>query len=178
MSSILYGLGRASFRRRGVVLIAWLIVLLGIGGSAAAFSQPFEDSFQLPGTESQQGLDMLSNTFPQVSGSSAQIIVVAPEGDDVDDAQLKAAIELFVDRVADLEGVEAAVSPFDDNIDGAISEDRSAALISVQMAGEAVDLPEETLAAIQDLLRDHKIMAASKPISLSTLINTFFISLN
>ena len=151
MSSILYGLGRASFRRRGVVLIAWLIVLLGIGGSAAAFSQPFEDSFQLPGTESQQGLDMLSNTFPQVSGSSAQIIVVAPEGDDVDDAQLKAAIELFVDRVADLEGVEAAVSPFDDNIDGAISEDRSAALISVQMAGEAVDLPEETLAAIQDL---------------------------
>jgi len=28
------------------------------------------------------------------------------------------------------------------------------------------------------LLRGHKIMAASKPISLSTLIKTFFISLN
>jgi len=28
------------------------------------------------------------------------------------------------------------------------------------------------------LLRDHEIMAASKPITLSTLIKTFFISLN
>lgn len=149
MSSVLYGLGRLAFRRRGTVLITWLLVLLLAGGAAALFSKPFEDEFSLPGTESQQGLDMLNNTFPQVSGASAQIIVVAPEGGDVEGPAMKDAVDNFVDQVEDLDGVDTIMSPYDDMVDGSISDNQRAALVQIQFDGGMGTVPQDTLDAIK-----------------------------
>ena len=44
------------------------------------FRQGTDNSFSIPGTESQAGIEQLSRTFPQASGTSAQIIVVAADG--------------------------------------------------------------------------------------------------
>jgi len=145
VSSVLYGLGRAAFRRRWLTLGAWLLVLVVVGGSAAAFSKPFDNQFTLPGTESQQGLDMLSHNFPQVSGASAQMIVVAPAGSTVESSAVRTAVESAVDDLSDLEQVDTVVSPYDKNISGAVSEDERAALVSIQLNVAMADVKPETL---------------------------------
>ncbi len=80
MSTLLYALGRWSYRHSWRVLIAWLL-LLGLGGvGAVTLGQGTDNSFSIPGTESQAGIEQLNRTFPQASGTSAQMIIVAADG--------------------------------------------------------------------------------------------------
>ena len=74
MSSLLYTLGRSAFRARRRVLAVWLGVLVLFLAGAAFLSHGTDNTFTIPGTESQNALDALARTFPQVSGASAQLI--------------------------------------------------------------------------------------------------------
>lgn len=149
MSSLLYRLGRYAVRRRIAVLLAWLVILAAVGGLAGLLGKSFDDAFTLPGTESQAALDSLSRTFPEVSGSAARIIVVAPDGGSVRDPAIRTAVEDSVDRIADFDLVKAAVSPYDKNIDGAVAADDSAAIVSVQLEGAAATIPEDIREALR-----------------------------
>nr|WP_246318674.1 MMPL family transporter [Leifsonia psychrotolerans] len=142
---MLYSLGRWAFTARWKVLGAWIAILVLVGGGALLFSKGLDNSISIPGTESQTALDSLATTFPQVSGASAQIIVVAPPGGSVTDAGVTDAIEHGVTSLDDMSQVAQAVSPFDKNLSGAVSSDASAALISIQLDGAASDITPATI---------------------------------
>jgi RND superfamily putative drug exporter len=148
VSSLLYSLGRWAFRARGIVVGAWILILALVGGGALLFNQGLDNAISIPGTESQAALDTLATTFPQVSGTTAQVIVVAPEGDAVTDESVSVAIEASVNALNDLDQVEQAVSPFDENVSGAVSDDGSAGLISIQLDGETADITPATKDAL------------------------------
>ncbi|MGI8458768.1 MAG: MMPL family transporter [Propionibacteriaceae bacterium] len=150
MSSFLYRVGRAAYRRRGRTLIIWLLVVAVIGTLAATLSKPFDDGFELPGTQSQEALDSLALTFPQVSGSSAQVVVVAPAGASVRDAETRTAVATAVDRLEALPQVDSALSPYDKNISGAINDAGTAAVINVQLNVGTPAVTDETKQALQD----------------------------
>ena len=150
MSSFLYDLGRSCFRRRKTVVAVWVALLAVILGAVALFSQSFEDDFELPGAEAQEALDSLALTFPEVSGASAQVIVVAADGDDIEDAPYRDTIEDAVDDFGELDHVETATSPFDEMVEGTISDEGSAALISLQYDDDAANLPDSTLTDLED----------------------------
>ncbi|MGL4257243.1 MAG: hypothetical protein ACRCSL_12985, partial [Microbacterium sp.] len=81
MSTLLYALGRWSYRHPWRVLVAWLLLLGIAGGSAAVFMKGTDNSFSIPGTEAQEGIELLDRSFPQASGTSAQLVIVADDGD-------------------------------------------------------------------------------------------------
>jgi putative drug exporter of the RND superfamily len=82
LSSFLYRLGRLAAKRRRAVLAVWLVVLaLACGG--ALFNEGTDDTFEIPGTQSQDALDHLTRVFPETSGSSVQLVIVVPPGQDV-----------------------------------------------------------------------------------------------
>ncbi|WP_105566273.1 MMPL family transporter [Microbacterium halophytorum] len=149
MSTLLYSLGRWSFRRPWRVLGAWVLLLLVVGGGALGLNKGFDNSFTIPGTESQEGLDQLSRTFPQVAGTSAQGIVVAADGHSITSDSYREPIEEFVDAVADVDGVSAANSPYDELVEGMISDDATSAIIQVQVDGDMTSIPDDTKEQIQ-----------------------------
>ena len=149
MSTLLYSLGRWSFRHPWRVLVGWLLILLAIGGGALGLNKGFDNSFSIPGTEAQEGLAQLSRTFPQVAGTNAQGIVVAADGDRVDDAAYRDPIESLVDDLADIDGVSATTSPYDDLVEGLVSDDGTAAIVQVQLEGETTTISDETKDEIQ-----------------------------
>ena len=57
MSTLLYALGRWSYRHPWRVLVAWLLLLVIAGGSAAIFMKGTNNSFSIPGTEAQAGIE-------------------------------------------------------------------------------------------------------------------------
>ncbi|MET0934086.1 MAG: MMPL family transporter [Mycetocola sp.] len=150
MSSLLYSLGRWAFRARGIVVGAWILILALVGGGALLFNQGLDNSISIPGTESQRALDSLSTTFPQVSGASAQLAVVAPEGESVTDDAVATIITASVDALNEIDGIESAVSPFDENIDGAVSDNGRAAIISIQLEGSQYEVTQATKDALVD----------------------------
>ena len=149
MSSFLYALGRSAYRRRHLVLAAWLITLVVLGGLASVIRGEFDEKFSVPGTESQAALDSLGRTFPQAGGVTAQLVVVAPDGGSVQDAATRKAIEAGVDRLNAIDGVGAATSPFDKYAKGVIADDGSAAIIMIRLDVENGDISAGTYRALE-----------------------------
>ncbi|NAS21931.1 MMPL family transporter [Herbidospora sp. NEAU-GS84] len=137
MATLLYRLGRFSFRNRGRVVAVWVLLLALMGAGAALFLGPSSDKFSMPGTESQRALDALARDFPQASGATGTIVLAAPEGAKLDPA----AVAPVVKEAASVPGVVAAVDPFQAR---SVSPDGRYALITVQFSGTAEDLADET----------------------------------
>ncbi|HWH98931.1 MAG TPA: MMPL family transporter, partial [Propionibacteriaceae bacterium] len=156
MSSFLYALGRSAYRRRHLVLAAWLVALVVLGGLASVVRGEFDEKFSVPGTESQAALDSLGRTFPQAGGVTAQLVVVAPDGGSVRDTATRKAIEAGVDRLNAIEGVDEATSPFDKYAKGVIADDDSAAIIMIRLEVVNGDISAGTYRALEkqtDLLQ-------------------------
>ncbi|MGW7290983.1 MMPL family transporter [Streptomyces xiamenensis] len=125
MATLLYRLGRFSFRARGRIAAAWLVLLALLGLAAATLMSPTTDEFSMPGTESQQALDDLGRQFPEASGATGTIVIAAPEGGGLDPA----AVAPVVEEAAGIDGVIAVMDPFET---GAVSPDGRYALVQLQ----------------------------------------------
>jgi RND superfamily putative drug exporter len=144
MSSLLYRIGRAAYQRRATTLVAWLLLLVLVGGAAVLGGGTLQNSFAIPGTESQEGLDALDQRFPQAAGATAQIVFVADDGATLDDPDARAAVEQVVAAVGQVEHVLQVSDPFADGAPpSAVSDDRRYGQSNVQLDEVLTDLPED-----------------------------------
>ncbi|MGK3204311.1 MMPL family transporter [Amycolatopsis sp. MEPSY49] len=153
VSSLLYRLGRAAARARVLVLALWVVVLAAAGGAALLFDHGTDDAFAIPGSESQDALDHLGRVFPEVSGTSAQLVLLVPDGAKADTPGNRAAVSEAVTRIGKLDQVATVVNPFDENVHGAVSGDGRAALIAVPLKVQLAQVDPATktqLSAIAD----------------------------
>src|ERR1700710_1297016 len=132
MATLLYRLGRFSFRRKWTVIGTWLVLLVAILGGGIALGGHTYESFAIPRTESQQALDRLSAVFPSVAGASAQAVVEVPKGATVNDAIYKTAIEKMDAAIEKLPGIDSVVTPYSKYAGDSISSDGQYARSQVQ----------------------------------------------
>ncbi|PCE14659.1 transporter [Microbacterium sp. SZ1] len=155
MSTLLSSLGRWSYRHPWRVLVSWLLALGLAGAGALVLGTGTDNTFSIPGTESQAGLEQLNRSFPQVSGTSAQIIVVAADGDSIVDDPYRAEIEDAVEKLADLDdSVLSATSPFDENVSGMVNDDQTAGIIRLQFDGQSSDVDDQTKDDLRAVVAD------------------------
>ena len=156
MSAFLYRLGRACYRLRGRVLATWLAILALFGVLALTVGGSYDDAFTIPGSSSQRALETLEVTFPEAADASATIVIGAPAGTRVDSAANRKGIELYLaDLESELDFVKGVQTPFNDYIDGLVSDDGSHALVRVRVEGAVSTFTdaqrEELVAAAQEL---------------------------
>ncbi|WP_326550420.1 MMPL family transporter [Micromonospora sp. NBC_01813] len=140
MATLLYRLGRTAFRKRHLVVAIWLIALVALGSAALAFRGPTASNFSIPGTESQEALDLLAEQFPQASGASGTIVIAAPEGEQLTTAEGQSAVLAVVVEANELPGVVGALDPFQT---GSVSQDGRYALVTVQFAEQGDEVTAE-----------------------------------
>ena len=148
MSSALYRLGHAVVRRSGRVLAAWVALLFGVGLLAGGLGGQLQDDLTIPGTESQQGLDVLEQRFPEVAGVSGQIVFVVPAGERV--RQYAAQVDAVLRKVEAVDHVLVATDPFDKDGRLTVSEDERHALSQVQLDIPLDELDEATVAELEE----------------------------
>ena len=134
MATLLYRLGRASFRHRTAVGLLWLVVLVALGAGALTLRGETGNNFTMPGTESQRAIDALQHEFPEASGATGVIVVQAPAGQTLQQPTVVNAVMGLVKEANGLPGVLAAVDPFQAK---AITPDLRTAMINVQFKGRA-----------------------------------------
>ncbi|SDQ10320.1 MMPL family transporter [Leucobacter chromiiresistens] len=144
MSTLLHAIGLWATRARWLVLAMWIAILAVLGIAAGLFSQGANAPITIPGTESQEAIDTLGRTFPEVSGTSATIIVVAPEGARADEPRTRQAVAAAVDELEQLDHVSAVASPFAEQGASDLSDDGRAALLTIQITDSQSDVPEAT----------------------------------
>src|SRR6266496_697026 len=114
MASFLYRLGRFAFRRRWLVAGLWLVVLAAVMAGAGTLSGKTSDAFRIPGTPSQQAIDLLQQRFPQAAagGATARVVFAAPGGGQLSAATSRSAIERAVADLKHAPLVASVTDPF------------------------------------------------------------------
>ncbi|EXG82361.1 MMPL family transporter [Cryptosporangium arvum] len=114
MATLLYRIGRLAFRRRRWIAAAWLAVLAATLFGASALEEPTKDSFTIPGTQSQQAMDLLAERFPEASagGATARVVFAAPDGETLRDPAYRRAIDTAVAELKQSPQVAAVADPF------------------------------------------------------------------
>lgn len=131
MSATLYALGRWCYRNRGRVVALWLALLVVLGSVGVTFRGSFDDSFDIPGSSSSEAFRRLHMTFPQATATTATALFVAPEGSGV--AGQRQAIEDSMTQFEQVPTIDMAVSPWDEMVDGTISDDGRVAMMQLNL---------------------------------------------
>jgi putative drug exporter of the RND superfamily len=107
---MLQRLARTCYRRRRLVLVSWVVVLVGLVALNSAFGGKFLDDFALPGSDSQDAVDMLEeHGFEARTGFSGQIVFQA---DDVRDPTVQQGMEQLFSEVGDAVAPGEVISPY------------------------------------------------------------------
>jgi RND superfamily putative drug exporter len=134
MSLALYRLGHAVGRHRLLVIGTWLALLLVILGAGRMTGSAYQDDFGIPGTESDQGMQVLDDRFGGgASNASAQVLYQVDQGS-IQDADAATVVEASLADVADVDGVASVGDPL-------YNETGDAALVTVQLDAEQPDDP-------------------------------------
>ena len=112
MNSGLFRIGSWCCRHRRLVLAGWLIVIAVLGVVAANVKQPTTDSFTIPGTQSQQALDLLNQKFPGAGGAQAQVVFSVPAPRTLNDAADRQAVEASLAELRKLPQVVGVTNPY------------------------------------------------------------------
>ncbi|MFF7946524.1 MMPL family transporter [Streptomyces griseorubiginosus] len=150
MAVLLHRLGHRAYHHRKLVLGIWLAVLAALVTCVGLFGGKLDDRFTVPGTESQRALDTLRSTLPQVSGANAQIVLTSPEGHHVSETPYTTAIARAVAAADRAPQVSAVVDP---RTSGAVSGDRTTAIIQVQYSVPNADVSSASVNALQNVAK-------------------------
>jgi RND superfamily putative drug exporter len=148
MAHLLHRLGAFSARRRRAVVLGWLVFFVVLGGLTVAFKGTFTTEFKIPGTESQNAAELVSERIPGTNPNNASgtVVFAARDGQEVTSGERKAAIEESVAALGKVAKVASAGDPFATK---AVSEDGRIAYSSVAFAANPQDVTEEETAAIE-----------------------------
>ncbi|RKS77859.1 RND superfamily putative drug exporter [Motilibacter peucedani] len=138
------------YRHRLVVVLAWVVVLVGLGATTAAVGTAYNDEFTLPGTESTKALDLLTANLPAQAGEADTIVLHVRSGT-VTDASVRERATSMLREVAASPHVAAVTSPFDDAGTAQVSKDGTTAYASVAFDQQVPDLSLDDVRRVVDL---------------------------
>src|SRR3954471_7882342 len=113
MARLLYRLGSLSHRHRLLVAAVWLLVLVAGGAGAATLAGETSNAFSIPGQESTTALDRIQEEFGSAGGTTARVVVAAPDGETLTTPQNAAAVGTLVTALSALPGATSASNPLD-----------------------------------------------------------------
>src|ERR1700724_3714672 len=146
MSKYLYRLARFAFRRRRVVLAAWLLAAIAAIAVAQLSGGKTNDTFTIPGTEAQNAAAVLQAKLPAFSGGQSTIVFATPNGTaKVTDPADRAAIETAMAKLKSIPQVSVVTSPFQSHL---VSPSGQIALGQVQWSAVAAAVKNASLNAV------------------------------
>ena len=126
MSHALYRWGRLAVRHPWRVIGAWLLLVVVVVAASGAFGKKLEDSFAVPGADSQQATELLTKTASARAGLTMQLVLTPRDpGTTFASPEARAA----------LSGVRAGAAALPNVLDAGpptVSPDGRVALIEVQ----------------------------------------------
>ncbi|NEC40578.1 MMPL family transporter [Streptomyces sp. SID8016] len=157
---VLHRTGTWCARHFVIVLVLWAVALAGLQVLQHAYGGDYSDDFSLPGTQSQDGLDVLKAHAPQAGGYSAQVVLHDP------DKPLTSVSDQVATAVTDLQKLPDVLSaqsplpssgstppPPPDPNTGPLSTDGKTAYITVRFSVQPSTLDPSYLDGVDQAVR-------------------------
>ena len=105
MAKFLFRVGRWSYLNKWKVIIAWVLLLVGVGGAAAALLKPMTQEFSISGTPAIEATYRTMELFPEAgnpaNSASVNLVFKAPDGEKLSDPDNQAAIDEVISYLED-----------------------------------------------------------------------------
>jgi putative drug exporter of the RND superfamily len=134
------------WKRSLLVAIATIVVLGGIAGA----SGPAADDWEIPGTESQQAVDLFRAHTPALAGADATLVYTTADGRLTDSAK-RSAVDGALEQVRKLPGVVEVGDPFAPG--GSMSRDDRIASVDVRYSTEPNKIKKADGERLEDAAR-------------------------
>jgi RND superfamily putative drug exporter len=136
MSHVLYKIGNFSGRHPWRVIAAWVVVAVAAVMLNGSIGGAPDESFSLPGAESQRAADAIQDRFPQETLYSSNVVIHSEDG--LTSPETKQAVEQAVTELEAGPHVIAVSSPYDPR-GPTVSKDGQTAFATVGFDKEKVD---------------------------------------
>ena len=133
------------YRRRRLVVVAWLAILVATAVAGSRFGGGDTTDYGTPGSESKAATNLLDERFPARSGDTIDVVWRA---DDVTAAAVRSQVEGVLAEAADLDHVVAVASPYRDGGQGQIARDGTVAYATLQL--DTWDMPVDVTQELLD----------------------------
>ena len=171
MATLLYRLGKTAYRRWPLFLAGWIIAMLAVGTFAATMSKPMSDSFSIPGIPSEKAADLQAELIPGAQDAFDQatvnVVVAAPEGQRLDDPQVRREVDALVSDLAALPQMPAE-APLANPVDAAAQQEEQV-LGAAKEAGTPTDVAQDNAAALSPLSQDGRVGQISFQLDVETV---------
>jgi len=109
---VLARIGRWTFTHRWATLGLWVVAIVGLGVIAGTQGSQFSEEMSIPSSESADGFQILEDNFGADAGGfqSGSVVFVANQG--VNDPAVRSAMEQYLTKVGEADGVTSVVSPY------------------------------------------------------------------
>ena len=149
MATFLYRIGHIAYRRAWIVIAIWIALVAGLVGGGVALGGQTQESYSIPGTESQQAIDKLAAVFPQTAGASVEVVMKSADGDRLSSSAHRATIDAMTTQLEDVDGVASVLDPFSKYAGDAVSKDALTAYTQVQLDKASTDVSQKTIDGVK-----------------------------
>ncbi|CAN5228852.1 MMPL family transporter [soil metagenome] len=130
---MLKSLAQICYRKRRIVLGSWIVLVVGLIILSSVAGGTFRTEFSIPGSESQEAIDILAkHGFASRTGSQAQIVFESSQG--FDDPAIVAPIETLLATIEGQVPNTSVSSPFDPEGARQISQNGTIAYAEVNLS--------------------------------------------
>ena len=127
------------------VILVWVLFVVVAGIAVGRFGGTLTDSFSVPGTESQDAFDLLTERFPARSGSELVAVFHAPTGI-ANSAEAQSAMREFARLASGVDEVATVALPSRES--GGFAPDGRTALVRVAFDKRSRNLEVENIGAV------------------------------
>lgn len=165
MSSVLFRLGRFSFRHKWWVIVAWMAVLVATIASVAVLQPKFAKGFELPGTDAGIAMEQMQEDFPALSAEQSKprttVVIAADNGLAAHTDQINTLITGLteLDAVTDPKAIVSPVAVAEakpELADQVLSADGKIGLISVTQNLDLMDLKPDDKQKLLDVVEANR----------------------
>ncbi|MEM8618659.1 MAG: MMPL family transporter [Actinomycetota bacterium] len=104
-------IGTAAARHKWWFFGGWIALIVGLFVASSALPGETQNNFSIPGTESQEAQDLLTDEFPQFVNASVKVVYQTTDGSELTSSSNSSAIESAVDALEQVEGVSTVSDP-------------------------------------------------------------------
>jgi uncharacterized membrane protein YdfJ with MMPL/SSD domain len=151
MTPVLYRLGHFCARHSVLVLAVWLVVAVSVVIGAKTVGSDTNDDLRLPGTNSQNATNLLSDKFPKQANGSVPIAFRAPEGQKLSDLKYKKPIQRVVKAYSKDPAITKATGPFSEQGASQLNKKKTIGYISLNVKDSSSELTPEKAQRIIDV---------------------------
>src|ERR687885_640556 len=153
MTPVLYRLGHFCARHRVLVLAVWVIVSVSVVIVAKTVGSDTNDDLRLPGTDSQNATNLLSDRFPKQANGSVPIALRAPEGHKLSERKYKKPIQRVAKAYSRDPAITKVTGPFSNNGTDQLNKKRTIGYISLNLKDGPSELNVEEAQRIIDVAK-------------------------